>query len=219
MRFRDFLSASAVAALFGSLAITPLAAQDCSGDYEYVEQDCAGSSPGWFGQRPIRVKVVVRRPKFLMAPLAPAAPAGYALPAPAAAAPAAAPAYAAPAMAMPMFTMMAAPAMAAPAYYQPTAAPAAAAPAPASAAPGLSDDQLRKLAELLAAAAAAPAKPATAAAATCAPAAASAGLFRNCSESSGEIQQLRRDVDDLIKVTNRLTAVVEKLAENHIPKN
>ena len=211
MPLRRFLAASAVAALFGSWAIDPLAAQDCSGDYEYVEQDCAGSSSGWLGQRPIRVKVVVRRPKFLMAPLAPAAPAGYALPAPAAPA---APAYAAPAMAMPMFTMMAAPAMAAPAYYQPTAAPAA---APAAAAPSLTDDQLKRLAELLAAAAAAPAKPAPAPAATCAPAAASAGLFRNCSESSGEIQQLRRDVDDLIKVTNRLTAVVEKLAEKHIP--
>jgi hypothetical protein len=206
MQLRRFLSASAVAALFGSLAIAPLVAQDCSGDFEYVEQDCAGSSPGWLGQRPIRVKVVVRRPKFLMAPLAPAAPSGYALPAPAA--PAAAPAYAAPAMAMPMFTMMAAPA-----YYQPTAASAA---APA-AAPSLTDDQLRRLAELLAAAAAAPAKPAPTPAATCAPAAASAGLFRNCSESAGEIQQLRRDVDDLIKVTNRLTAVVEKLAEKHVP--
>lgn len=216
MRLPRFLSASAVAALFGTLSIAPVVAQDCSGDYEYVEQDCAGSSPGWFGQRPIRVKVVVRRPKFLMAPMAAAAPAGYALPAaPAAAAPA--PAYAAPAMAMPMFTMMAAPAMAAPTYYQPAPA-AAAAPAAASASPSLTDDQLRRLAELLQAAAAAPAKPAAAAAATCAPAAASAGLFRNCSESAGDIQQLRRDVDDLIKVTNRLTAVVEKLVDERPAK-
>jgi hypothetical protein len=216
MRLPRFLSASAVAALFGTLSIAPVVAQDCSGDYEYVEQDCAGRSPGWFGQRPIRVKVVVRRPKFLMAPMAPAAPAGYALPAaPAAAAPA--PAYAAPAMAMPMFTMMAAPAMAAPTYYQPAPA-AAAAPAAASASPSLTDDQLRRLAELLQAAAAAPAKPAAAAAATCAPAAASAGLLRNCSESASDIQQLRRDVDDLIKVTNRLTAVVEKLVDERPAK-
>jgi hypothetical protein len=74
------------------------------------------------------------------------------------------------------------------------------------------------LAELLQAAAAAPAKPAAAAAATCAPAAASAGLLRNCSESASDIQQLRRDVDDLIKVTNRLTAVVEKLVDERPAK-
>jgi hypothetical protein len=118
-------------------------------------------------------------------------------------------------MTMPMFTVMAAPAMAAPTYYQ--QAPATA-PATASASPSLTDDQIRRLAELLQAAAAAPPKPAAAAPATCAPAAASAGLLRNCSESAGDIQQLRRDVDDLIKVTNRLTAVVEKLVDERPAK-
>jgi hypothetical protein len=215
MRLRRFLSASAVAALFGSLAISPLVAQDCSGDYEYVEQDCAGSSPGWFGQRPIRVKVVVRRPKFLMAPLAPSAPTGYALPAPQPTAQA--PVYAPQAMAMPMpmFTMMATPAMA-PAYYQPmpAQAPVASAPAAAPTASGLDDQFVRSFLEAMKTAAAASTKPAAAPAAapaTCAPA---ASLSRNCSESAGELQQLRRDVDDLIRVTNRLTNVVEKLVDD-----
>lgn len=216
MRHRRFLSASAVAALFASLAVCPLVAQDCSGDYEYVEQDCAGSSPGWFGQRPIRVKVVVRRPKFLMAPLASSAPTGYALPAAPAAAPA--PAYAPQAMAMPMFTMMAAPAMAAPAYYQPMApqAPVASAPAAApSTASGLDEQLVRSFLEALKTANAASTKPAAAPAAapsSCAPASA-VSQSRNCSESAGEIQQLRRDVDDLIRVTNRLTTYVEKLVD------
>lgn len=214
MRLRSLLSASAVAALFGSLPLSPSVAQDCSGDYEYVEQDCAGSSPGWFGQRPIRVKVVVRRPKFLMAPLAPSAPTGYALPAAPAAAPA--PAYAPQTMAMPMpmFTMMAAPAMA-PAYYQPMPAQAPVASSPAApTASGLDDQFIRSFLEAMKTAAASSAKPAAAPAAAPASCAPAAGLSRNCSESASEIQQLRRDVDDLIRVTNRLTNVVEKLVDD-----
>jgi len=223
MRLRRFLSATAVAALFGSFSVSPLIAQDCSGDYEYIEQDCAGSSPGWFGQRPIRVKVVVRRPKFLMSPLAPSAPTGYALPSAPAAAPS--PAYAPQAMAMPMpmpmqmpmFTMMASPMMSAPSYYQPMAAQAPVASAPAAAPTGSSlDEQLvRSFLEALKSANVASTKPAAAPAAapsTCAPASA-VSQYKNCSESAGEIQQLRRDVDDLIRVTNRLTGYVEKLVD------
>ncbi len=50
-------------------------------------------------------------------------------------------------------------------------------------------------------------------AAPASPAAAAAADDKKCPDACGSILQLRKDVDDLIAVTNKLTLAVEKLAE------
>jgi len=190
-------------------AVAPCAAQDCAGGGDYYEEvDCAGSGTTIY--RP-RIKVVIRRPRGLALPTVAAPPQANVVPQ----------AAAAPAMvAAPMF-LMAAPAMVAPSY-APAYAPApAAAPAASVAAAGNNEADVRKFLEFMEllkayenskarTAAVAPA----AAPSSCAPAAAAGAVAAGQgNDACLELQQLRRDVNDLKDVTRNLTIAVEKIVQ------
>jgi len=196
-----------VSSAFAVSAVAPCAAQDCAGGGDYYEEvDCAGSGTTIY--RP-RIKVVIRRPRGLALPTV-AAPPQATIVQQAAAAPAM--------VAAPMF-MMAAPAMVAPSY-APAYAPApAAAPAAAVAAAGNNEADVRKFLEfmeLLKAYENSKARTAAVAPAptSCAPAAAAGAVASGqANDSCLELQQLRRDVNDLKDVTRNLTIAVEKIVQ------
>lgn len=162
---------------------------ECSGAYEYDDECEVAESCRC--RRPSRIKIVIKRPLFLSSPfhLPPPPPTGFAT-------------ASVPAVMVPTFAVPATPAVA----------------VTAAAQPALSNEQLRQIAEMLrqpTTTAGAVAAPARATAAGCAPAATAAGAAGSltCPDPCADILQLKRDVADLIVVTNRLTDAVQTLAK------
>jgi len=162
---------------------------DCAGGYDYRE-DC-DFLKSCRCQRPHRIKIIVNRPIITSSGSASAA---------AASAPASAPVYTLPTYA---------------AIIVPASAPAAA-PAAAAAQAGLSDEDIRRIVAAMRKEDAASAQAAAAAPAGCAPAAAraAAGSSQTCQDACGDIRQLKRDVADLIVLTNNLADAVQKISSN-----